>query len=126
MNNIYLKAIDSKVQQLIVGVVKDKVIEFCSLLIKNNSWQAGNLGNIDELVIDKNYRGNGFGKKMIISITDISKDLKCKQIELDIAFHRKEAHRFYESIGYENRAYLFSQKHRIPAFYSLDHRETPI
>jgi len=80
------------------------------LTIKNNLWQAGNLGHIDELVIDKSYRGKGFGKRMIQSITDIALEGKCKRIELDTAFHRKEAHKFYESIGYENRAYLFSKK----------------
>ncbi|MGD9202263.1 MAG: methyltransferase domain-containing protein [Chitinispirillia bacterium] len=48
-------------------------------------------------------------KKMIDSITHIAKDLKCKRIELDSAFHRKEAHKFYKSIGYENRAFLFSR-----------------
>lgn len=110
LNEIYLKAIDSDVQRLIVGVDKGKLVGFCSLTIKNNLWQAGNLGHVDELVIDKSCRGKGYGKKLIDSITQIAKDLKCKRIELDSAFHRKEAHRFYESIGYENRAYLFSQR----------------
>ena len=109
LHEIYLKAIDSKVQQLIIGVADNKIVGFCSLTIKNNLWQAGNLGHVDELVVDKHYRGKGYGKKLIDSITHIAIDLKCKRIELDSAFHRKEAHRFYESIGYENRAYLFSR-----------------
>lgn len=91
-------------------MINEKLVGFCSLTIKNNLWQAGNLGHVDELVIDKDYRGKGYGKELIDSITQIAKDLKCKRIELDSAFHRKGAHSFYESIGYENRAYLFSQK----------------
>ncbi len=47
---------------------------------------------------------------MIGSITQIAGDSKCKRIELDSAFHRKGAHRFYESLGYGNRAYLFSKQ----------------
>jgi GNAT superfamily N-acetyltransferase len=100
-----MKAIDSEVQRLIVGEIDNEIVGFCSLTIKNNLWQAGNLGHVDELVIDK-----GYGKKLIESITQFARDLKCKRIELDSAFHRKGAHSFYESIGYENRAYLFSQK----------------
>lgn len=110
LNEIYLRAIDSDMQQLIVGEIDNKIVGFCSLTIKNNLWQAGNLGHVDELVIDKDYRGKGYGKKLIESITQIAKDFKCKRIELDSAFHRKSAHSFYKSIGYESRAYLFSQK----------------
>jgi glucosamine-phosphate N-acetyltransferase len=32
-----------------------------------------------------------------------------RRVELDSAFHRKQAHRFYEQLGFENRAYLFSK-----------------
>ena len=110
LSDVYLKAVDSKAQQLIVGLVDNKVVGFCSLTIKNNLWQAGSLGHVDELVIDKKFRGKGFGKKMIDSITHIAKNLKCKRIELESAFHRKEAHKFYETIGFQNRAYLFSKK----------------
>lgn len=42
-------------------------------------------------------------------ITEIAKENSCKRIELDSAFHRKNAHGFYKSIGYEIRAYLFSK-----------------
>ena len=107
--DIYKKGVDSESQRLIVGIIDNKIIGFCSLTIKNNLWQAGNLGHVDELVIDKNCRGKGYGKTLIDRITKIAKDLKCKRIELDSAFHRKNAHRFYESIGYENRAFLFSR-----------------
>ena len=110
LNEIYLKAVDSGVQRLIVGEIENKIVGFCSLTIKNNLWQVGNLGHVDELVVDKNFRGNGYGIALIDSITQIAKDLKCKRIELDSAFHRKEAHRFYESLEYENRAYLFSKQ----------------
>lgn len=109
-NQIYCKAIDSNMQRLIIGKIQNEIIGFCSLIIKNNLWQAGNLGHIDELIIEQQYRGKGFGKIMIEVITTIANDLNCKRIELDFRFHRKDAHRFYESIGYENRAYLFSKK----------------
>jgi len=90
--------------------VKLNIIGFCSLTIKNNLWQAGNLGHIDELIVDDNYRGKGVGSKLMDEITRIAKENQCKRIELDSAFHRKEAHRFYENEGYENRAYLFSKE----------------
>ncbi len=72
-------------------------------------WQAGNLGHIDELVVDSFYRGSGIGKKLLTSLINKAQKLKCKRIELDTAFHRKKAHQFYENMNFENRAFLFSR-----------------
>ena len=106
---VYERALSSATQQLIVGVQEDRIVGFCSLTLKNNFWKAGRIGNVDELVVDENYRGQGIGKKLISRIEEIATTNQCKQIELDSSFHRKEAHRFYERIGYKSRAYLFTK-----------------
>ena len=106
---VYARALSSEVQHLIVGVQEDRIVGFCSLSLKNNFWKPGCIGNVDELVVDENYRGQGIGKKLINRIEEIAISNQCKQIELDSAFHRKEAHHFYESIGYKSRAYLFTK-----------------
>ena len=106
---VYFKAIQSENQKLIVGTIKGQILGFCSLTIKNNLWLAGNLGHVDEIVVDESFRGQGIGKKLMERITEIAKENSCKRIELDSAFHRKNAHGFYKSIGYEIRAYLFSK-----------------
>ena len=110
LQDVFQSGLDSNTQKLIIGILDDKIIGFCSLSIKNSLWQAGKMGHIDELIVDKIYRKNGFGKKLISAIDKIAKELKCKRIELDTALHRKEAHEFYELIGYENRALLYSKK----------------
>ena len=106
---VYEHALSSLTQHLIVGVQEDRIVGFCSLSLKNNFWKAGCIGNVDELVVDENHRGQGIGKKLINRIEEIAMSKQCKQIELDSAFHRKEAHHFYESIGYKSRAYLFTK-----------------
>ncbi len=106
---VYSQAISTDRQKLIVGIADEQVVGFCSLTIKNNLWQAGNLGVVDELVVDSNYRGQGIGKKLMAHISKIALENKCKRIELDSSFHRKQAHRFYESIGFMCRAFWFSK-----------------
>jgi ribosomal protein S18 acetylase RimI-like enzyme len=106
---VYTDALKSDKQKFIVGLIDNKIVGFCSLTIKNNLWQAGNLGHIDELIVDKTFRKQGIGRKLIDEITVIAKENDCKRIELDSAFYRKEAHQFYKDLGYENRAYLFSK-----------------
>lgn len=110
LRGVFENILKTDTQKLVVGIVENKIIGFCSLTIKHNLWQAGNLGHIDELVIDKEFRGKGYGKKMIENITNLAQELKCKRIELDSAFNRTEAHEFYKTLEYEKRAYLFSKK----------------
>jgi len=109
LRKIFHEAVNSDRQHLIAGLSDKKIVGFCSLTVKNNLWQAGNLGHIDELIVDKNFRGRGYGKQLMNKIIEVAIENKCKRIELDSAFHRKEAHTFYESIGFKNRAYLFSK-----------------
>ncbi|MDR1554336.1 MAG: GNAT family N-acetyltransferase [Prevotellaceae bacterium] len=109
LQTVYENALKSDRQKLIIGLIDNKIIGFCSLTVKNSLWQSGNLGHIDELVVDENFRKYGIGKKLMDAITKIAKENNCKQTELSSAFHRKEAHQFYENLGYEKRAYLFSK-----------------
>ena len=97
LRTAYTKAVASKSQMLIVARVGPRLAGFCSMTVKNNLWQAGNLGHIDELVVDGCFRGKGVGSRLLEEITKIARENGCKRIELDSAFHRKEAHRFYEN-----------------------------
>jgi GNAT superfamily N-acetyltransferase len=106
---VYERALASDKQHLIVGIIKDRIVGFCSLSVKNNFWKAGYVGNVDELVVDKDHRGKGIGKKLMNRIEQIAVHNQCEQIELDSSFHRKEAHVFYENIGFKSRAYLFTK-----------------
>ena len=105
---VYEKALFSENQKYICAVEESKVIGFGSLTIKNNLWLEGNLGHIDELVVDNSTRGKGVGSQLLKELIQIAKEKNCRRIELDTAFHRKDTHRFYENQGFENRAYLFS------------------
>jgi glucosamine-phosphate N-acetyltransferase len=110
LEEVYEKALRSAHQKLIVAVENGRVVGFCTLTIKNNLWQAGNLGVVDELVVDAEKRGSGIGKMLIERIGRIAIENKCKRLELDSSFHRKEAHQFYEHLGFKSRAFWFSKE----------------
>ena len=65
--------------------------------------------HICELVVDEAFRGKSIGTDLIKTASEVAKKRGCKKIELDSAFNRKRAHNFYNKIGFENRAYLFSK-----------------
>ena len=104
------RALASKSQIHLCAVADNKLVGFVSLTIKNNLWQAGNLGHIDELVVTRECRGRGLGTQLLDAIVAQAREGGCSRVELDSAFHRKEAHRFYQQHEFENRAYLFSRK----------------
>jgi GNAT superfamily N-acetyltransferase len=93
----------------IVAADGAQVVGFCSLSVKRNLWLQDFLGNVDEMVVDENYRGQGIGKKLMQRITEIAIENNCKQLELESSFHREKAHAFYEELGFEKRAFLFSK-----------------
>ena len=105
---VFEKALLSINQKYLCAIENNKVVGFGSLTIKNNLWQEGNLGHIDEFVVDSNSRGKGIGRQLLTELINHAKKNKCRRVELDTALHRKEAHRFYEQQGFEKRAYLFS------------------
>jgi GNAT superfamily N-acetyltransferase len=107
---VYDRAIASNVQEYVCANDSDKIVGFASLTIKNSLWQEGFLGHVDEFIVDGAYRGRGIGTQLLDHIISLAKLKGCHRIELDTAFHRQDAHRFYEKHGFENRGYIFTKK----------------
>jgi GNAT superfamily N-acetyltransferase len=54
------------------------------------------------LVVDKNYRHNGIGRLLMQQVEQWANMLGCEGVILRSNIKRKEAHLFYEKIGYTN------------------------
>ncbi len=53
------RGLQSANQRYLCAVLDDEVVGFCSLNVKNNLWQHGLLGHVDELVVDESHRRRG-------------------------------------------------------------------
>jgi GNAT superfamily N-acetyltransferase len=106
---VYDRALDCDFQVYVCATDDENIIGFASLSVKNNLWQEGYLGHVDELVVDSDYRGRGVGTELLKHLIVIAKERGCRRIELDSGFHRPDAHQFYERHGFENRGYIFSK-----------------
>lgn len=115
---IHLHQIQSLIQQqllsrnhhLVVAEQQNRVVGFGSLSRKINLWTEGMLGHIDELVVDDREQQRGIGTIILNYIIERGLQLGCRRIELDSAYHRKQAHQFYQRKGFVNRAILFSKQ----------------
>jgi len=92
-----------------VAVYEKKIVGLCSLSIRNNLKAEGSLGNIDELVIDKQMRGNKIGKLFLEDAEKIARENGCTILGLESSFHREGAHQFYEGNGYDKKGFYFTK-----------------
>lgn len=110
LRQVFTRGLACESHNYICATVQDKIIGFASLKIKNSLWEQGNLGYIDELVVDQEYRGKGIGRELLEHVVEMAREKGCGRIELDAAFYRKASHRFYEKNNFEKRCFLFSRK----------------
>ena len=106
---VFNRGIQSNIDKYICAEFNNKVIGFCAFSIVNNFWQEGYIAYVYAMIVDDSYRSNGIGTSLLEKAFDIAKLSGCKKIELDSGFPREKAHKFYERIGFEKRAYLFSR-----------------
>ena len=109
LRNIYESALSSDWQIYLVAVRDGRIVGFGSLTVKSNLWNEGFVGFVDEMVVDEAHRGQGTGTQILDHLISWARERGCVRIELDSAFHRKDAHAFYERRGFQSRAYLFSK-----------------
>lgn len=57
---------------------------------------------IDNVIVKSGCRGLGVGKKLMTFIEDYARERGCYYTIFVSSSYRKEAHKFYESIGYDN------------------------
>lgn len=56
---------------------------------------------IENVIVSNEYRGKGIGKKLMTEIERIAKEKNCYYTMFVSGIQRKEAHKFYESLGYK-------------------------
>ncbi len=63
---------------------------------------------LDSVAIHSNYRGKGWGTKMMQKALEISSDAGCYKVTLSSNLKRDRAHKFYYSLGFKQHGLSFS------------------
>lgn len=56
---------------------------------------------VENVIVSKNFRGHGIGKKLMLELERIGKERNCYYTMFVSGAQRKEAHKFYKTIGYK-------------------------
>ncbi len=59
------------------------------------SLGRGRFLQLDDLVTEESVRSEGYGEVLFTWLSDHARTLGCERIDLDVAVHRGEAHRFF-------------------------------
>ena len=95
-----LKKIKQNPDHIIHVAIDDKkIVGSTTLFIEQKFIHDGGLvGHIEDVVVRKDYEGQGIGMKLVISLLDVAKQRKCYKTILNCEDSLKP---FYEKIGFK-------------------------
>ena len=98
-NSIYVAKIDNKIVGYIIFDIKEK---------DNGFMRYRKLLSIDTLCVDKDFRGQGIGTKMLEFAKGIAKEQNCTDMNLTVNPNNENAIKLYEKFGMEvhNLSYM--------------------
>jgi ribosomal protein S18 acetylase RimI-like enzyme len=62
------------------------------------------IGRLDELFIEKNFRGKGVGLQLINAVEDYFRKKKCNIVRVEVFSPNQSARKFYEKFGYQEES----------------------
>lgn len=68
---------------------------------------CGRYVDLDNVIVDEEYRSSGIGKKIVAWIEDRARELGCQVAMLDCYVIKSEAHKFYFREGYSILGFHF-------------------
>lgn len=87
------------------AVENGKVISTCYCLIIPNLTRLGSsIAFVENVVTDKEYRGQGLGRKVMEMAIEFARKNNCYKVILQSASFRKEAHQFYKNLGFDGES----------------------
>lgn len=85
--------------EYVVAECEGVVCAFASLHVQWLLHHAAPVGEIQELIVGMDYRGQGIGGKLFDRLSRIAAERSCAQLEVASKLERKRAHDFYQRRG---------------------------
>jgi GNAT superfamily N-acetyltransferase len=104
--------------KIYVAISESQIVGTFSLLIMDNIAHMGAPSAIiEDVAVDPERQGQGVGKQMMECALRLSSERRCYKAMLSSNLKRKNAHAFYESLGFERHGYSYrvSLKANIPS-----------
>lgn len=94
--------------KIYVAEDENVIVGTFALAIMDNIAHLGSpSGLVEDVVVSAKMQGKGIGKKMMETAMDLCRSKGCYKLALSSKLKRVNAHRFYESIGFEKHGYSY-------------------
>ncbi|MEB3232836.1 MAG: GNAT family N-acetyltransferase [Leptolyngbyaceae bacterium] len=91
-----------------LGELDHKPVGTFALLVMDNLVHQGNpSGVVEGVAVDPSFQGKGIGRQMMEVAIAQCRAAGCYKLALSSHLQRKEAHAFYECLGFEQHGYSF-------------------
>lgn len=92
---------------IIIGKRGEKIISIVTIYLLPRIRLGGYFAIIEDVLVDKEERGKGYGKQIMKHAIDLcKKDKRIKKIKLGTRKDSEHLHRFYENLGFEYKEKL--------------------
>lgn len=92
-----------------VFLIEDKIIAYSNIYFKENDNEP-HIGNV---ILNKKYRGRGYGKKIVMTMIDIAiKEFTPSAIKLVVFETNKNVYKLYKSLGFEPYGLKYRKNHK--------------
>lgn len=103
LEEVWQKIIENDAFVYFVVELDELIVSSCNLTIIPNLTRGGqSIGLIENVVTHRQYRNRGLGKMVIEAAIDFANNENCYKVMLLSNSKRKDAHKFYESIGFSS------------------------
>jgi GNAT superfamily N-acetyltransferase len=86
----------------LVAVRSGQAFGLVTLHIARTVFHPAPVARITTPVVDGAARRLGIGRLLVAAAADLAKAAGCQTLELTTGLHRKKAHAFYRSLGFES------------------------
>ena len=102
VRNILKKILENENHIIHVAELNGKIVGSTTLLIEQKFiHEGGFVGHIEDVVVNKEFEGQGIGMKLVLSLLDVAKEKKCYKTILNC---EDKLIPFYEKIGFKQKS----------------------
>ena len=102
VRNILKKILENENHIIHVAELNGKIVGSTTLLIEQKFiHEGGFVGHIEDVVVNKEFEGQGIGIKLVLSLLDVAKGKKCYKTILNC---EDKLIPFYEKIGFKQKS----------------------
>jgi GNAT superfamily N-acetyltransferase len=95
--------------RLYVALAAGRVVGAFSLLIMDNLGHAGTpAAVVEDLGVHEEFRRHGIGRRIIAYAIERARARGCYKLSLSSNSQRRDAHRFYDTLGFKRHGITFS------------------